>query len=129
MDNVKAAAAAEQAYATIVTELAGPHYFEKLAAHGVAPRSADEAAEMWAIGHKLHALYTADQEKAAAAQVSGLAAANQQLDYALAAAGLAAPAEKAAAFRGAADVAARQPKIAQAILTLQAVAGMAAQNA
>jgi len=86
MDNVKEAA--EQAYATIVTELAAPHFFEKLSAHGFAPRSEGEAAEMWTAASKLHVLYTAEQEKAAAAQVSSLNVANQQLDEMLAAAGL-----------------------------------------
>jgi hypothetical protein len=127
MDNVKAAA--EQAYATIVTELAAPHFFEKLAAHGIAPRSESEAAEMWSAASKLHVLYTAEQEKAAAAQVSSLSAANQQLDEVLAAAGLGGRVEKSSAYAGAANVAASQPEIAQAVLTLQAAAAAAMQNA
>jgi hypothetical protein len=127
MDQIKQAA--EQAYATIVAELAAPYFFEKLAAHGVAPRSEQEASEMWSIANKLHVLYTAEQEKAAAAQVSGLSAANQRLDAVLAAAGLSGPVEKVAAFKGAADVAAEQPAIANAVLTLQAAASAAMQNA
>lgn len=127
MDNVKVAA--EQAYATIVTELAAPHFFEKLAAHGIAPRSESEAAEMWSAASKLHVLYTAEQEKAAAAQVSSLSAANKQLDEVLAAAGLGGHAEKSSAYAGAADVAAATPAIAQAVLTLQAAAAAAMQNA
>lgn len=127
MDNVKQAA--EQAYATIVAELAAPYFFEKLAAHGVAPRTEKEAAEMWSLAGKLHVLYTAEQEKAAAAQVSGLSAANEQLDAVLAAAGLGGSVEKSAAFNGAADVAAEQPSIASAVLTLQAAAAAAMQNA
>jgi hypothetical protein len=127
MDNVKAAA--EQAYATIVTELAAPHFFEKLAAHGIAPRSEGEAAEMWSAASKLHVLYTAEQEKAAAAQVSSLNVANRQLDEVLAAAGLGGHVEKSSAYAGAADVAAATPEIAQAVLTLQAAAAAAMQNA
>jgi hypothetical protein len=127
MDNVKVAA--EQAYATIVTELAAPRFFEKLAANGIAPRSEGEAAEMWSAASKLHVLYTAEQEKAAAAQVSSLNAANQQLDEVLAAAGLGGPVEKSSAYAGAANVAASQPEIAQAVLTLQAAAAAAMQNA
>jgi len=127
MDNVKVAA--EQAYATIVTELAAPRFFEKLAAHGIAPRSESEAAEMWSAASKLHVLYTAEQEKAAAAQVSSLSAANQQLDEVLAAAGLGGHVEKSSAYAGAANVAASQPEIAQAVLTLQAAAAAAMQNA
>lgn len=61
MDNVKEAA--EQAYATIVAELAAPYFFEKLAAHGIAPRTEGEAAEMWSAASKLHVLYTAEQER------------------------------------------------------------------
>ena len=128
MDNVKEAA--EQAYATIVAELAAPYFFEKLAAHGIQPRSEGEAAEMWSAASKLHVLYTAEQEKAAAAQVSSLSAANQQLDAMLAAAGLGGTGEKAAAAFG--DVAramAEQPAIAHAVLTLQAAAAAALQDA
>lgn len=124
--------AAEKAYATIVSQLAAPYFFEKLSAHGIAPRSEKEAAEMWAAAHKLHVLYTAEQEKTAAAQVGELTAVNQRLDAALAAAGLAAPAahtaQKAAAFAEAADVAAEQPEIADAVLTLQAAAAAAMQG-
>lgn len=127
MDNVKEAA--EQAYATIVTELAAPHFFEKLAAHGIAPRSESEAAEMWSAASKLHVLYTAEQEKAAAAQVSSLNAANQQLDEMLAAAGLGGTGEKSAAFGNWANAASEKPEIAQAVLTLQAAAATALQNA
>jgi hypothetical protein len=127
MDNVKEAA--EQAYATIVTELAAPHFFEKLSAHGFAPRSESEAAEMWTAASKLHVLYTAEQEKAAAAQVSSLNVANQQLDEMLAAAGLGGPVEKSSAFAGNASAAAAKPEIAQAVLMLQAATAAAMQNA
>ena len=130
MDNVKVAA--EQAYSTIVSELAAPYFFEKLAAHGLAPQSEKEAAEMWAIGQKLHVLYTAEQEKAAAQSASNLSAASQRLDEMLKVAGLAstdAAADKSAAFNGAADVAADQADIANAVLTLQAAAAAALQNA
>jgi hypothetical protein len=126
MENVKEAA--EQAYATIVTELAAPHFFEKLSAAGIRPRSEQEAAELWSAGQKLHVLYTAEQEKAAAAQVSGLSAANKQLDAALAAAGLA-PAEKVASFDATASAAAEQPEIANAVLTLQAAVAASLQSA
>ena len=127
MDSVKEAA--EQAYATIVAELAAPYFFEKLAAHGIAPRSEGEATEMWSAASKLHVLYTAEQEKAAAAQTSNLAATNQQLDAMLAAAGLGGTVEKAAAYGNAAHVAADHPAIAQAVLTLQAAAAAALQSA
>jgi hypothetical protein len=127
MDNVKEAA--EQAYATIVTELAAPHFFEKLSAHGFAPRSESEAAEMWTAASKLHVLYTAEQEKAAAAQVSSLNVANQQLDEMLAAAGLGGAVEKSSAFAGNANAAAAKPEIAQAVLMLQAATAAAMQNA
>ena len=127
MDSVKEAA--EQAYATIVAELAAPYFFEKLAAHGIAPRSEGEAAEMWSAASKLHVLYTAEQEKVAVAQASSLNVANKQLDAMLAAAGLGGTVEKAAAFGGAANVAANTPEIAQAVLTLQAAAAAALQSA
>lgn len=127
MDNVKLAA--EQAYDTIVANLAAPYFFEKLAAHGVAPRSEQEMVDMWTAAQKLHVLYTAEQEKAAAASASSLADANAQLDEILAAAGLGTPntAEKSAAFHGAADVAADSAEIASAVLTLQAAAAAALQ--
>jgi hypothetical protein len=131
MDQVKEAA--EQAYATIVAQLAAPYFFEKLSAHGVTPRTEKEAAEMWAAAHKLHVLYTAEQEKTAAAQAGEMSAVNQQLDAALAAAGLtatAAPAaEKAAAFNDVANLAADEPEIANAVLTLQTAAAAALQAA
>ena len=128
MDNVKVAA--EQAYNTIVRELAAPYFFEKLAAHGVAPRSEQEAAEMWSAAQKLHVLYTAEQEKAAAQSASNMTAVNTQLDEMLKAAGLAnGQTEKVSAFHGAADIAAEQPEIAQAVLTLQAAAAAALNSA
>ncbi|NBT75250.1 hypothetical protein EBZ80_27400 [bacterium] len=127
MTNVKEAA--EQAYATIVAELAAPYFFEKLAAHGIQPRSESEAAEMWSAASKLHVLYTAEQEKVAAAQASSLNAANKQLDEMLAAAGLGGTSEKAAAYGDVANVAAEQPAIASAVLTLQAAAAAALQSA
>jgi len=123
-DNVKEAA--EQAYATVVTQLAAPYFFEKLAAHGISPASEAEAAEMWSAAQKLHVLYTAEQEKTAAARHSGLAAVNQQLDAVLAAAnGGSEGNEKQAAFHDVAALAAEQPEIADAVLTLQAAAAAA----
>lgn len=123
-DNVKEAA--EQAYATVVTQLAAPYFFEKLAAHGISPASEAEAAEMWSAAQKLHVLYTAEQEKTAAARHSGLAAVNQQLDAVLAAAnGGSEGNEKQAAFHDVAALAAEQPEIANAVLTLQAAAAAA----
>lgn len=127
MDNVKVAA--EQAYNTIVANLAAPYFFEKLAAHGISPRSEAEAAEMWSAAQKLHVLYTAEQEKAAAAQVSNLSAVNQRLDEMLKVAGLGEVEEKTSAFHGAAEIAAEQPDIAQAVLTLQAAAAAALNSA
>lgn len=121
--------AAETAYATIVNELAAPYFFEKLSAHGIVPSNESEAAEMWSAASKLHVLYAAEQEKAAAAQASELVATNSRLDQMLAAAGLAGSVEKSAAFGEAATVAAEQPEIAQAVLTLQAAAAAALQNA
>lgn len=126
MDQVKQAA--EQGYATLVAELAAPYFFEKLSAHGIVPGSEDEAAEMWSVAQKLHVLYTAEQQKAAAAQTSKLASANEQLDAALVAAGLAGS-EKVSAFNQAAEVAAQQANIADAVLKLQAAAAIALQNA
>lgn len=126
-DNVKVAA--EQAYNTIVSQLAAPYFFEKLAAHGVQPRSEKEAAEIWSAAQKLHVLYTAEQEKAAAATASNLSAVNQRLDEMLKAAGLGETTEKVSAFHGAAEIAAEQPEIAQAVLTLQAAAAAALNGA
>lgn len=126
-DNVKVAA--EQAYSTIVSQLAAPYFFEKLAAHGIEPRSEKEAAEIWSAAQKLHVLYTAEQEKAAAASASNLSAVNQRLDEMLKAAGLGEKTEKVSAFHGAAEVAAEQPEIAQAVLTLQAAAAAALNGA
>jgi hypothetical protein len=130
MSNVNAAA--EQAYGTIVAQLAAPYFFEKLAAHGIQPRTEKEAAEMWDAASKLHLLFTAEQEKTAAARASGMTALNAQLDSMLTAAGLGGSPdvpEKSAAFKQAAVVAAEQPDIAKAVLTLQAAAAAALQNA
>lgn len=129
MSNVNEAA--DQAYGTIVTELAAPYFFEKLSAHGIQPRSAKEASEMWDAASKLHVLYTADQEKAAAARAPNMSAMNSQLDRLLVNAGLAADnvVDKSAAFKQAANVAAEQPGIANAVLTLQAASAAALQNA
>ena len=126
MDQVKQAA--EQGYATLVAELAAPYFFEKLSAHGIVPGSEDEAAEMWSVAQKLHVLYTAEQQKAAAAKTSKLASANADLDAALVAAGLAGS-EKVSAFNQAAEVAASQARIADAVLKLQAAAAIALHNA
>lgn len=126
-DNVKVAA--EQAYNTIVANIAAPYFFEKLAAHGIQPQSEKEAAEIWSAAQKLHVLYTAEQEKAAAAQASNLSAVNQRLDDMLKSAGLVEANEKTSAFYGAAEIAAEQPEIAQAVLTLQAAAAAALQSA
>ncbi|NDC55351.1 MAG: hypothetical protein EBZ69_00700 [Alphaproteobacteria bacterium] len=121
--------AAEKAYATVVSQLAAPYFFEKLAAHGIAPETEKEAEEMWSVAQKLHVLYTAEQEKTAAARHSGLAAVNKQLDEVLAAAGAGSVNEKQATFRQVAELAAAQPEIADAVLTLQAAAANAVQNA
>lgn len=126
MDQVKQAA--EQSYATLVAELAAPYFFEKLAAHGVAPKNEQEANDMWAAAQKLHVLYTAEQQKAAAVETSKLASANAELDAVLAASGFGVT-EKVAAFNKAAQVASQQPNIADAVLTLQAAAAVALQNA
>ena len=130
MSNVNTAV--DQAYGTIVSQLAAPYFFEKLAAHGIAPSSEKEASEMWDIAQKLHALYTAEQEKVAAAQASTLASANARLDELLKAAGLGGAqnaADPSVAFKQAADFVADQPEIASAVLTLQAAAVAAMQNA
>jgi hypothetical protein len=82
---------------------------------------------MWTAAHKLHQLYTAEQQKTAQAQTSKLASANAQLDAALVAAGLQGS-EKVSAFNQAADVAARQPAIADAVLKLQTAAAIALHN-
>lgn len=124
-DQIKAAA--EQAYATVVAELAAPYFFEKLASHGIVPGTESEAAEMWTAAQKLHVLYAAEQEKTAAARHNGLAVVNQQLDAVLAAAGGGAQ-EKFASFNDVAALAAQQPNIADAVLTLQAAAAAAAQE-
>jgi hypothetical protein len=126
-DNVKEAA--EQAYATVVSQLAAPYFFEKLSAHGIKAATEKEAEELWAVGQKLHVLYTAEQEKTAAARHNGLAAVNQKLDGVLAAAGLGGANEKQSTFRSVAEIAAEQPEIANAVLTLQAAAAAAMQNA
>lgn len=126
MDQVKQAA--EQSYNTLVAEIAAPYFFEKLSAHGIVPRSEGEAAEMWSAAQKLYVLYTAEQQKAAAAQTSKLASANAELDAALAAAGLGGS-EKVSAFNQAAEVVASQPHIADAVLKLQTAAAIALQNA
>ena len=123
MDNVKAAA--EEAYATIVGELAAPYFFEKLAANGIVPEIEKEAAELWEAAHKLHVMYTAEQEKSAAAKANGLAAVNRELDARLAHYGLSD--EKVASFMDVAALAADKPEIANAVLTLQqAVAAVSA---
>lgn len=119
--------AAEQAYATIVSQLAAPYFFEKLAAHGIVPGSEAEVSEMWDAARKLHVLYTAEQEKTASARHNGLTAVNKQLDEVLAGAGLVEQ-EKQATFYDVATQAAQQPAIADAVLTLQAAVAAAAQE-
>lgn len=126
MDQIEKAA--QQSFATLVNELAVPYFFEKLSAHGITPRNQEEASEMWAAAGKLHALYTADRQKAAAAPNTKLAQANAQLDAALVAAGLTGS-EKVASFNQAASVAAQLPHIADAALKLQAAAAAAAYDA
>lgn len=126
-DQVKAAV--DQAYNTLVSELAAPYFFEKLAANGIRPETEKEAAEMWSVANKLHVLYTAAREKEAASKTTKLAAANARLDEVLYGQQLGSPAqEKFAAFHGAADVAANEPHIANAVLTLQAAAASALNN-
>ena len=73
-------------------------------------------------------LYTAEQHKTAAAKTSKLASVNEELDTVLEAAGLT-QSEKVAAFNKAAHVAAQQPNIANAVLTLQAAAAAALHGA
>jgi hypothetical protein len=126
MDNVKKAA--EESYATIVAEVAAPYFFEKLAAHGIAPANMDEAQEIWDAAQKLHVLYTTQQQKTATQASTKFASINAQIDSALEAAGLT-QSEKVAAFNKAAEVAAKQPNIANAVLTLQAAAAATIQNA
>lgn len=126
MDNVKQAA--EESYATIVAEVAAPYFFEKLASYGIAPENESEAREIWEAAQKLHTLYTAEQHKTAAHTSSKFASVNAQIDTVLEAAGLT-QSEKVAAFNQAAAVAAQQPNIANAVLTLQAAAAVALQNA
>lgn len=126
-DQVKVAV--DQAYNTLVSELAAPYFFEKLAANGIRPETEKEAAEMWSVANKLHVLYTAAREQEAATKTTKLAAASARLDEVLYGRPAAdQPQEKFAAFRGAAEVAAEQPHIANAVLTLQA-ATAAALNA
>lgn len=126
-DQVKVAV--DQAYNTLVSELAAPYFFEKLAANGIRPETEKEAAEMWSVANKLHVLYTAAREKEAASKTTKLAAASARLDEVLyGSAATNQTQEKFAAFLGAADVAAEQPNIANAVLTLQA-ATAAALNA
>ncbi|NDD52768.1 hypothetical protein EBZ39_02620 [bacterium] len=126
MDTIDTAVA--QAVHTIVANVSGPHFFEKLAAAGIHTRSEQEAAELWALGQNLLANYTLDQEKTAADQVSELAVANAQLSALLAArTGAPVMQEKEAAFRGMATAAANSPEVANAVLTLQAVQAAAAQ--
>lgn len=123
-DQVKVAV--DQAYNTLVGELAAPYFFEKLAANGIRPETEKEAAEMWSVANKLHVLYTAAREKEAASKTTKLAAANARLDEVLYGQQVApGTQEKFAAFHGAADVAANQPHIANAVLTLQAAAAAA----
>ena len=119
-------AAVDQAYNTLVQELAAPYFFEKLAANGIRPETEKEAAEMWAVASKLHVLYTDAREKEAASKTTKLAAASARLDEVLYGKQAAQPTqEKFAAFKSAADVAANEPHIANAVLTLQAAAAAA----
>lgn len=123
--------AAEQAYATIVSQLAAPHFFEKLAAYGMQPHTEKEEAEMWAAATKLHVIFTSEQEKAAAAQANDMTDTNAQLDQLMAAAGFSSNdgVDRSTAFKQAAVVAAEQPDIAEAVLVLQAAAAAALQYA
>ena len=121
--------AVKQACATIIDRLSAPYFFEKLAAHGIVPSDENEAVEMWTAAQKMHVLYTDEQQKTAAARHNGLGAINKQLDEVLANAGYTDPAqEKAGSFYDTAALAAEQPEIAEAILTLQAATAAAAQE-
>lgn len=124
-ENVKEAA--QQAYNTIVEQLAAPYFFEKLSAAGISPANEAEAGELWVAAQKLHALYTAEQQKTAAARQSGFTALNQQLDQLLEAQGFGGSTEKQATLNNVASLAAAQPDIANAVLTLQTAAYAAAQ--
>lgn len=122
-------AEADHAFGTVMVQLSVPHFFQKCAENGRVARSESEAAEMWSIGSKLHQIYAVENEKVAAAQVSTLTAHSRQLDELLAAAGLIAPVEKVASFEVAGRQASTRPDIAHSILTLQAAALVAAQQA
>jgi hypothetical protein len=119
------ASAAEKAYETIVGQLAAPYFFQKLAAAGIEPESEKEAASMWEAAHKLHVLYGAEQEKVASEKASALDVLNKKLDERLGHGDSASVSEKSAAFNDVAALAADDPAIANAVLTLQAAAAEA----
>jgi hypothetical protein len=121
------ATAAQEAYETIVGQLAAPYFFQKLAAAGIEPESEKEAAELWEAAHKLHVLYGDSQQKVASEKVSALAALNKRLDEELGRSDSSAVSEKAAAFNDVAALAADDPEIANAVLTLQAAAAQVAE--
>lgn len=119
--------AIKTAHATLINEIAAPYFFEKLAANGIRPANQEEAEALWAMGEKLHVMFTAANEKTASAQTSALLAENERLDGILAkTAGYQPPKTQMSSFHKAAAVQAAQPNIANAVLTLQAAIAEAA---
>lgn len=113
----------DEAYDFLHERVHVPAFFEKLASdHGIRPRSQEEAVDFLLMSEKLRVLYDQEQAKTAGSKSTKLQKMAAKLDQQLASAGIVAPAPqiKQAAKRAAAD-----PKIVEAVLSLQTAAAHA----
>lgn len=114
--------AAQEAYGIIEQTVARPYFFEKLAAAGFRPESAEEADAMWEAGLNLRAAYQNQNQKQASARFASLTELNDAArGYPQAAV------EKQAAFDDVAKIASEDPELARSFLTLRLAAAAAAQ--
>ena len=104
----------DQAYQLLHQRVDAPVFFNKLAAHGIRPRTDEEAQRMLELGYKLHAAHTAQQQKTAGAR-DVLSAIETAVDQQLTQQGLLQPNQEI--FKVAAE-AAQDNELAQAVLTL-----------
>lgn len=78
----------DQAYNVLYQRVHAPAFFNKLASHGIKPKSAAEAQEMLVAAGKLRTLWDAEQAEKAAAETNQLTKLSSRLDSVLASKGL-----------------------------------------
>jgi hypothetical protein len=114
--------AAQEAYGVIENTVSRPFFFEKLAAAGIHPESAEEADAMWEAGLNLRAAYQQNQtQKQASARFASLTELND-----LARGHTTTQGEKQAAFDDVAKIASEDADLARSFLTLRLAAAAAA---